>query len=248
MSNPSIRIAVFGSTGAGKTSFINQATGANLKVGNGAASSTKKVQRVEVSSDKVGGRKVILIDTPGFNDMDLEEPRLFLHIANWLANSLHNGECLNGAIFLQGINAVRVLKGEENGVKLFETIVGTKAFSQVVVATTMWDQVEQDFGVRNEENRARVWDNLKTGRAKFYRFYNTEHSALEINNLDMKVKDVRAQVRISGSTNKLRETVKRLRSWLRELITSTIRLGASAWGPVTAVGAIVRVWVWEIQS
>lgn len=164
---------------------------------------------------------------------------------------------MNGAIFLQGINAVRVLKGEENGVKLFETIVGTKAFSQVVVATTMWDQVERDFGVRNEENRARVWDNLKTGRAKFYRFYNTEDSALEIvracldfpeikfllqeeliahngrvkktsaaqffkNNLDMKVKDVRAQVRISGSTNKLRETVKRLRSWLRELITSTV--------------------------
>ncbi|KAI1739858.1 P-loop containing nucleoside triphosphate hydrolase protein [Xylaria scruposa] len=180
MSNQPIRIAVFGKTGAGKTSFIKRATGADLEVGDGAASTTKNIQRVDVLPDKVEGHKVILIDTPGFNDTDLEEPTLFVNLARWLANSYHNGEALNGAIFLQGINEVRVLQGEVDGVKLFERIVGPKNFPQVIVATTMWDQVEEGFGVRNEENRAKVWNNLSTGGAKFVRFYNTEESAIKI--------------------------------------------------------------------
>lgn len=87
---------------------------------------------------------------------------------------------MNGAIFLQGINEVRVLQGEKDGVKLFQHMVGATAFPQVVVVTTMWDKVEQDFGARNEQNRAEVWRDLRTRGAKLRRFYNTEDSALEI--------------------------------------------------------------------
>ncbi|KAJ8125624.1 hypothetical protein O1611_g8013 [Lasiodiplodia mahajangana] len=180
MSDNPIYIAVFGRTGSGKTSFINRATGASINPGHGAASDTKIVEQVNIPSNKVEGREIILIDTPGFNDTDLEEPRLFLHIADWLANSHYNGERLNGVVFLQGINEVRVLKGEQNGVELFKNIVGSDALGQVMVVTTMWDQVEPDFGTRNENNRASVWLNLKSGGARFGRFYNTEDSALEI--------------------------------------------------------------------
>ncbi|KAI0184660.1 P-loop containing nucleoside triphosphate hydrolase protein [Xylaria flabelliformis] len=281
MSDQPIRIAVFGKTGAGKTSFIKRATGADLEVGDGAASTTKKIQQVEVSPDKVRGHTVFLIDTPGFNDTDLEEPTLFLNLAKWLGNSHYNGERLNGAIFLQGINEVRVLKGEEDGVKLFETIVGPKNFPRVIVATTMWDQVEQDFGVRNEENRAKLWHNLRAGDAKFVRFYNTEDSAIEIvrgclgfpetefllqkelienrgkvgktsaakflyKSLGTKIEDIRVQVRISGGNRKLRQTMRKLNGWLKDLAAASIKFGGLAWR-VVATATTMRVWVWETQ-
>lgn len=141
---------------------------------------TKQIHRVDIPPDKVGGRSVTLIDTPGFNDTDLEDPNLFLEMVDWLAGSYRNGETLNGAIFVQGINEVRVLQGELDGLKLFQNMVGAEAFSQVIVVTTMWDKVNENFGVNNENNRASYWEGLVTRGAKLRRFYNTEDSALEI--------------------------------------------------------------------
>ncbi|KAI1193701.1 P-loop containing nucleoside triphosphate hydrolase protein [Nemania serpens] len=180
MADQPIRIAVFGRTGAGKTSFIHHATGVSLEIGNGPRSVTKQIHRVDIPPDKVGGRSVTLIDTPGFNDTDLEDPNLFLEMVDWLAGSYRNGETLNGAIFVQGINEVRVLQGELDGLKLFQNMVGAEAFSQVIVVTTMWDKVNENFGVNNENNRASYWEGLVTRGAKLRRFYNTEDSALEI--------------------------------------------------------------------
>ncbi|TRX88530.1 hypothetical protein FHL15_010569 [Xylaria flabelliformis] len=277
MSDQPIRIAVFGKTGAGKTSFIKRATGADLEVGDGAASATKNIQQVEVSPNKVGGHTVFLIDTPGFNDTDLEEPTLFLNLAKWLANSHYNGERLNGAIFLQGINEVRVLKGEEDGVKLFETIVGEQNFPHVIVATTMWDQVEKEFGVRNEENRAKLWHNLRAGDAKFVRFYNTENSAIEIVRGCLGFSETKflLQKELIENKGKVRKTTaaeflynslgtkiedirvqvkisggnRKLRQTIKKLNVQ-INFGAAAWKAVAAAATTVgvaRVWVWDMQ-
>lgn len=132
-------------------------------------------------SDKVGQRKVILVDTPGFSDTDLEDPQLFLKIANWIAKSHNSGEPLNGAIFLQSISQPRVVKSEKDAVELFEKIVGSQASPQVVVASSMWDTLKYSAtGNKNESNRKGVWSNLEDGKAKFARFYNNEDSSLEI--------------------------------------------------------------------
>ncbi|KAI0973659.1 P-loop containing nucleoside triphosphate hydrolase protein [Xylaria arbuscula] len=176
-----IRIAVFGKTGSGKTSFVKCATGADLGVGDGGSSTTKHIQQAVVPPSKVGGRKVILTDTPGFSDTDLEDPELFLKLANWLANSHNQGEPLNGAIFLQPINQARVDKSEREAVTLFENIVGTKGFPQVVVASSLWDTLARtELGAKYESNRKEVWQGLESGGASFSRFHNTEASSLGI--------------------------------------------------------------------
>ncbi|KAI1170707.1 P-loop containing nucleoside triphosphate hydrolase protein [Nemania sp. FL0916] len=280
MSDQEVCLAVFGKTGAGKTSFIKCATGADLEIGHCPDSTTKKIQRVTIPPEKLGGRKVTLIDTPGFSDTDLQDGELFLNIVDWLVGSHRNDEPLNGAIFLQGINEVRVLQAEKDGAELFEKIIGTTAFEQVIILTTMWDQVEEDFGSRNERNRKANWANMTNKGAKLYRFLNTEDSALEIidaclgfprikfqlqeelirhggkvretsaakflqESLGVKIDDIRQQMKIAGSSDRLRRAVHKMKGWLKILKGAVIRISYSAWKPVAAIAG---AWFWDIQT
>ncbi|KAJ8132585.1 hypothetical protein O1611_g1041 [Lasiodiplodia mahajangana] len=184
MSNKPIRIAIFGSTGAGKTSFINNATGANLEVGEGANSSGSSSGQ---SRRPKGHHTCYVIGVSGqvrsgdrFGDTDLEDPQLFLRVTNWLANSYKQKGPLNGAIFLQSISQPRVELAEMNAIQLFEKILGDSAYPWAMVVSSFWNQVNEAFATKNESNREKTWQRLGTGGARFGRFHATEASALQI--------------------------------------------------------------------
>ncbi|KAI0975615.1 P-loop containing nucleoside triphosphate hydrolase protein [Xylaria arbuscula] len=181
MSDDFIRLAVFGKTGAGKTSFVASATGDELEIGHGADSCTKDVHTSWV---KVSKKTVILYDTPGFDDTDSKDPEIFEKISAWLANSEAHNKRLNGAILVQPITDVRAPDSERKRTELFKQIVGTKFYDRVAIVTTMWDQVNQSFGERNEGNRIgddSLWGDMLAGRAKIFRYnQDNSQSALEI--------------------------------------------------------------------
>ncbi|KAI1425978.1 P-loop containing nucleoside triphosphate hydrolase protein [Xylaria sp. FL1777] len=172
-----IRLAVFGKTGAGKTSFVVSATGDNLEIGHGGDSCTKDVQKSWV---KVGGRTVILYDTPGFDDTESKDPEIFEKISAWLAQSQAHGKCLNGAILVQPVSEVRASDSERKRTELFKQIVGSQFYDRVAIVTTMWDQVKESFGEQNEGNRTSLWEDMLAKSAKIFRFQNTSESALEV--------------------------------------------------------------------
>ena len=92
-----------GATGSGKTTvsgvysvktarnsrsclqFINLASGSNLRVGIGFESCTAEVQL----SDEINldGRRVVLIDTPGFDDTSKSDTEILQMIAAFLATT-----------------------------------------------------------------------------------------------------------------------------------------------------------------
>lgn len=93
-------IRVIGATGAGKTSvcrttlmlylapkyyfmqFINAASSSSLQVGHGLQSCTSEVNFSEPFF--VNGRKVVLFDTPGFDDTNRSDVEILTEIAAFL--------------------------------------------------------------------------------------------------------------------------------------------------------------------
>lgn len=65
--------------------FVNQASGSNLKVGNDLDSCTSAIQESEECV--LDGRRVILVDTPGFGDACKSDTDVLKSIAAFLGES-----------------------------------------------------------------------------------------------------------------------------------------------------------------
>ena len=65
--------------------FINLASGSNLRVGTGPHPSTTEVQLADEFT--LDGRKVVLIDTPGFDDTSKSDTDILKMIAFFLATT-----------------------------------------------------------------------------------------------------------------------------------------------------------------
>ena len=65
--------------------FINFASGSNLRIGMGLESCTDEVRRVDEFT--LDGRRVILIDTPGFDDTSKSDVDIMRMIAVFLATA-----------------------------------------------------------------------------------------------------------------------------------------------------------------
>ncbi|TCD63556.1 hypothetical protein EIP91_005227 [Steccherinum ochraceum] len=148
-SNDSLLVAVMGATGAGKSTFINLASGSDLKVGYGLESCTADV---EVSSSLVlDGRLVTLIDTPGFDDTQKSEAEILRLIADFLAATYEGGRKLNGIIFVHRISDYRMGGVARKNFRLFRKLCGDDALKNVAIVTNMWGDVTEDVGAQREK-------------------------------------------------------------------------------------------------
>ncbi|KAK5996393.1 hypothetical protein PT974_01727 [Cladobotryum mycophilum] len=175
-------IAVIGVTGAGKTTFISKATGRNdLEIGHGLDSCTREVQAVPFMLD---GKMVTLIDTPGFDDSDLSDTAILQLVAEYMVKMYHQNRLLSGLVLLQPIDQTRLQGSEVKRTRLFKKILGENAYKRVVIATTMWSQVQDTtIGESRQTERERrddVWGDMVSQGSQVVRHENTTESALDI--------------------------------------------------------------------
>ncbi|TDL14526.1 P-loop containing nucleoside triphosphate hydrolase protein, partial [Rickenella mellea] len=143
---------IMGSTGAGKTSFINNVTGQTLPVGHELDSCTKDIREVRF---KRGKRNVVLVDTPGFGDSSMSDAEVLRLIAKHLA-----GTKLTGIIYMHRISDSKVEGGTRRNYKMFHQLCGSDHLQQVAIVTTWWDKV--DFITADSREKT-----LKTGETLF---------------------------------------------------------------------------------
>jgi predicted GTPase len=74
-----------GATGSGKSAFINLASGSKLHVGESLESCTDQVNAT--APFQFEGRRVVLVDTPGFDDTTKSDTDILLMISKYLAQS-----------------------------------------------------------------------------------------------------------------------------------------------------------------
>jgi len=74
-----------GATGTGKSQFINCASGSNFVVGHALESCTAKVE--QTNPFELDDRRIVLVDTPGFDDTQRKEVDILNAIVTFLTDS-----------------------------------------------------------------------------------------------------------------------------------------------------------------
>ncbi|KAG8788693.1 hypothetical protein FRC12_014310 [Ceratobasidium sp. 428] len=149
-------IAIFGATGTGKTTFVNDTSGGDLQVGHRSHACTQDVGQSPVF--QVDGRNVVLFDTPGFDDTHLSDTEVLKRIAAFLAKSYQEGYKLTGIIYLQRITDIRVGGISRRTFNLFRKLCGNDSLSNVLIVTNMWSdpptqiELEREIELRDHED------------------------------------------------------------------------------------------------
>ncbi|GAW24133.1 hypothetical protein ANO14919_137140 [Xylariales sp. No.14919] len=126
---------VVGVTGCGKSTFISRCTGRPVTVGRGLYSCTDSIDVYEFMSN---GRRIHLIDTPGFNDTSRSDIDILGIFASWLGASYANGVRIHGLIVLHSIADNRMSGSNMRNLEMIKAICGFTSYANVIIATSMW--------------------------------------------------------------------------------------------------------------
>ncbi|KAJ3516327.1 hypothetical protein NLJ89_g1189 [Agrocybe chaxingu] len=181
-----IVIPVMGPTGAGKSTFINVVLGKDqLQVGHSVNSSTIQIAPVVIDltscfSDLAGSR-LILVDTPGFDDTFVDDVEILKRIANWLAASYRKNMPIGGVLYLHDISLKRFTGTARRNLEMFRRLCGQDALPKVIFVTTSWNLDTLESRERREaQMKSAHWKFMMDEGADVHRFDGTYESAWEI--------------------------------------------------------------------
>lgn len=132
------------------------------------------------------GHKIVLVDTPGFDDDSRSDVQILHTIVAWLSERSERQEKqLDGLILLQPVTANRIGGTERRRTKLLQDILGKDAYKRVIIATTMWDDLRNednkfDYRINGRMEKGEVWYDMCSNGAVVVRHTNTKGSAHNI--------------------------------------------------------------------
>ncbi|KAG8797240.1 hypothetical protein FRC16_009108 [Serendipita sp. 398] len=156
--------SVMGPTGVGKTTFINcVAKRGDRGVGHDIESCTSKVSLINVGYT-IHDRKVVLVDTPGFDDTYKSDIEILTMIAEFLVKA---DQRMTGSLL--------------KNLKMFVSLCGIQSMPIVTIVTTMWSRVLKEVGeARERELKQKMWFDMIEKGCNVKRFDGTYQSALDI--------------------------------------------------------------------
>ncbi|KAI6042362.1 hypothetical protein EDC04DRAFT_998756 [Pisolithus marmoratus] len=155
-----ILIALMGPTGAGKSSFIANATKREGEgVGHDLNSCTSEIK---VNKCEVEGSNVVLVDTPGFDDTKKTDLDILKLISDWLNNEYGTARpILSAILYFHRISDNRMAGTPLKNLRVFQKLCGKDAMSKVILVTTMWDEVDVEVGdERLKELKDSYWQKM----------------------------------------------------------------------------------------
>ncbi|KAI5995160.1 P-loop containing nucleoside triphosphate hydrolase protein [Pisolithus albus] len=202
-----IIIAIMGPTGTGKSSFVAKATNRGEEgVGHLLVSHTSEIRATKCIIEK---SNVVLVDTPGFDDTHKADLQILESISDWLNKTYKQGTLLSGILYFHRISDIRMAGTPLKNLRVFRKLCGNKAMSQVILVTTMWDEVDESVGnERLEELEGDYWKAMIAQGSTTYRYVNTLESSRELLSqlVESKRREVRLQKQTANKHLQLRET------------------------------------------
>lgn len=129
----------------------------------------------------IGKTKVLLIDTPGFDDSSKTDSMILTEISRLLAAQYEAGVSLKGVIYLHRIIDVRYSGASVKTLDIFKKICGNLALTNVVLVSTRWNEVDEAVGaLREQQLRDDFWAYMLGHGSTMARFYGNRDSAIGI--------------------------------------------------------------------
>ncbi|VUC35473.1 unnamed protein product [Clonostachys rosea] len=128
---------VLGRTGSGKSTFISRCTGKDTNISHGLFSCTDSIDVFDMNWE---GRRIYLIDTPGFNDTNRSDIDTLSVLATYLGASYSNGVRISGLLMLHPISDNRVSGTNLRNIEMIEAMCGFDKYDHLAIATTMWPE------------------------------------------------------------------------------------------------------------
>ncbi|CAN9132327.1 unnamed protein product [Alternaria alternata] len=172
-------ILVMGVTGAGKSYFINQlARSKVVEEGDSLDSCTQSCQLVPV---QLGQSKVLLLDTPGFDDTTRPDSEILGEIAKVLTAQYKLGVQLKGVLYIHRITDIRFNRSSVKTFEILKGVVGPDALQNVLLVTSRWDGVTQATGSdRERQLREKFWAYMLGRGSNMSRFLGDRDSAIAL--------------------------------------------------------------------
>ncbi|KAF6742887.1 hypothetical protein DFP72DRAFT_936056 [Ephemerocybe angulata] len=181
-----IVIPVMGAMGGGKSTFINNClshfgtNGPLAPTSAGFQAGTSKV--AHYTATYTTGRRLVLVDTPGFDHGQLEAAEVLRRIAVWLSASYSDGVTVAGVVYIYDVASIRYTKGHELWMDLFEKLCGCDSLSGVMVATTRVGTIPDGLEPVQEQELRNKWKSLLEGHpcAEMFHLENSTSSAASL--------------------------------------------------------------------
>ncbi|KAI5987410.1 hypothetical protein F5J12DRAFT_728429 [Pisolithus orientalis] len=169
-----------GPTGAGKSTFVDCAVGRPTVNAGHDLMYMKGIRPVRYPHSD-GIRNIVLVDTPGFDDTFMTDAQILRQIAHWLNATYKKNIKLSGVLYLHRISDNRVSGTPLRNYNMFRELCGKENFKNVVLVTTMWDEVTEEVGsARENELQSDFWRSMINLGSTIHRFDGTTESAWEI--------------------------------------------------------------------
>ncbi|PVG00598.1 hypothetical protein CPB86DRAFT_700960, partial [Serendipita vermifera] len=153
-----------------RNQYVTRILGRDLGiVGNDLQSCTEHIQEFPT---EYKGRKIILVDTPGFDNTDLPDIEILKRIGGWLKKMYLKKEAVAGIIYLHRISDNRFSGSAKRNLKTFQALCGPDYSPRIALVTTHWAEEgtrrhNQDL-VRHEALEQRWWKSLHTKGARVF--------------------------------------------------------------------------------
>ncbi|KAF5356955.1 hypothetical protein D9756_006865 [Leucocoprinus leucothites] len=184
-------LLVMGPTGAGKSTFIQTLLGnkacQDVEVGHSLCSTTKAVNALRIIFKGNPEANLVLVDTPGFGDIDIPDAKVFGMVLSWFKRiGLKRTDISTGVLYLYRITDNRIPGSVAANFRLFRKICGKEFYKQVILVTTMWpdssDTAYERYQKRETDLKENYWNTMMAGGSTVLAFNNSVKSARDIVN------------------------------------------------------------------
>ncbi|KAK4033885.1 ankyrin repeat-containing domain protein [Parachaetomium inaequale] len=164
-----ILIALMGTTGVGKSTFIKCATGdPTIHIGHGVDSATREVAEYQFT---YSGHIVTLVDMPGYDDSSMPDAAMLEKTSEWLIHSYTEGRKLSGILWLESVEKRRIGGSGQKALDLFQLVSGSDFMKNVVLVQSLGDDPFTSAQQRRADDlQNKYWNTLIGNGATTRRF------------------------------------------------------------------------------
>lgn len=120
----------------------------------------------------MGRHLVAIVDTPGFDDTTRSDAEILDEIVQFLCFQYQLGISLKGIIYMHRITDNKMQGTAYRYFEMFKRLCGDRNMANVVLLTTMWDQLKDEgIGLRRDQQlREEFWDVMESKGSYIRRF------------------------------------------------------------------------------